>query len=159
MWEATEGLEIAAPPERAFTIVVDVARHTQLAGSGEVRTIRLDEPLAVGVEWEADIGVPEVGEPFKSRSQVLVLDAPREFRWSSVPLVRDNADELPFVTWWFGLTASDGGTVVEHGCRVDAPKIGADEFQTFFLERANRPPTILAGMRKTLQNLKAQAES
>lgn len=159
MWEAVERIEVGAPPERVWVIVTDVERHTELAGSGEVRSVRLRGPLASGTEWEADIGVPEVGEPFKSRSRVLVLDRPREFRWESIPLVRDNPDELPCVTWWFRLAAAGAGTSVEHGCRVDPPRIGPEEFGTFFFERAKRPATIVAGMRKTIQNVKERVEA
>ena len=158
MWEQTENIKVAAPPERVWAILTDVQRHTDIAGSGEVRSVRMHGPLAVGSEWEADIGVPEVGEPFKSRSQVLVLDEPREFRWDSIPLVRDDPHELPYVTWWFRLAYTGAETAVEHGCRVDPPKIAPDEFRTFFFERANRPPTLVAGMRTTLQNSKERAE-
>jgi hypothetical protein len=159
MWEGSESIDVAAPVESVWAIVTDVERHVGLAGSGEVRSIRLEGALRVGTEWEADIGVPEVGEPFKSRSRVLVLDEPSEFRWSSIPLVRDDPDERPLVTWWFLLQATSDGCAVDHGCRVDAPKTGADEFKRFFIEQANRPPTILAGMQKTLENVKASAES
>lgn len=158
IWEGIERTDVEAPIENVWSVVVDVPGHAELAGSREIRSIDLDEPLAPGVEWLAEIGVPEVGDPFKSRSRVLVLEEPREFRWSSIPLVRDDPDELPFVTWWFRLEAAGTGTSVEHGCTVDAPRIGADEFTTFFFERANRPPTILAGMKKTLENVKGRAE-
>ena len=37
MWEVVEQAEIAAPPRLVWSIVTDVARHPELAGSGEVR--------------------------------------------------------------------------------------------------------------------------
>src|SRR3989442_126732 len=150
MWEGNEQIEIDAPPERVWAVITDVERHPELAGSGEVRTIRIDGPLAVGTEWEAEIGVPKIDDPFMSRSRVIALAEPSEFVWTSVPLVSENHDELPLVTWSFVISPSAGGCTVAHTCCVDAQKVGADEFTTFFMETLNRPPTILAGMRKTL---------
>ena len=158
MWQGAEQIDVAAPPELVWAIVTNVERHPDLAGSGEVRSIRMDGPLAVGTEWEAEIGVAKVGEPFMSRSLVISLDEPSEFAWTSIPLVDDNPDERPLVTWSFVISPSGDGCTVEHTCRVDAPKIGPDEFRVFFLEQLNRPPTILAGMRKTLDNVKTLAE-
>jgi uncharacterized protein YndB with AHSA1/START domain len=158
MWEGAESIDVAASPERVWAIVTDVERHPNLAGSGEIRSINVDGPLAVGTQWDAQIGVPGVDEPFTAESHVLSLDEPTEFTWTSIPLVDDNPDERPLVTWSFIIAPSNGGCTVEHTCRVDGPKVGADEFKVFFMETLNRPPTILAGMRKTLENVKSLAE-
>src|SRR2546428_12130791 len=124
MWQGSEQIRVAATPERVWAIVTDVDGHPDLAGSGEGRSIRMDGPLAVGTGWEAEIGVPKIAEPFTARSRVLSLDAPTKFTWTSIPLVDDNPDERPLVTWFFVITPSSDGCTVEHMCRVDAPKVG-----------------------------------
>src|SRR5437899_12557261 len=106
MWQGSEQIRVAATPERVWDIVTDVDRHPDLAGSGEVRSIRMDGPLAVGTEWEAEIGVPNIAQPFTARSRVLALDEPSEFTWTSIPLVDDNPDERPLVTWSFVISPS-----------------------------------------------------
>ena len=159
MWEGSERIVVTASPEAVWVIITDVARHPDLAGSGEIASIRLDGPVALGSRWEADIRVPGLDEPFVARSEVLVFDHPREFSWSSEPppIVDGEPRSAPHVTWWFRLSPHAEGTVVDHAFRVVEPQVGADELTEFF-ESTNRVDSILAGMRQTLTNLKAAAE-
>ncbi len=154
MWEGSEEIVVRAPPEEVWAVVTDVGGHMQLAGSGEIAEIRLKGPVRLGSEWEADIRVPRLDEPFVALSTVLVYDPPREFSWSSVPppLIDDEPDSAPTVTWWFRLWPHPEGTLVKHVFRVVEPKVGAAELRDFF-ERTNRVQSIRAGMRKTLSNL------
>jgi hypothetical protein len=159
VWEGSEQLLVAASPEAIWAIVSDVARHGDLAGSGEIAAVRLDGPVAMGSTWQADIRVPRLDEPFVARSEVLVFDPPREFSWSSEPppIVAGELESVPHVTWWFRLSPQADGTLVDHAFRVVEPKVGAAEMIEFF-ERTNRVESILAGMRQTLSNLKEAAE-
>lgn len=160
MWEGTEEAVIMASPETVWAIVTDVGGHPELAGSGEIASIRLSGPVGLGSTWEADIRVPRLDQPFVARSEVLVFDPPREFSWSSEPppMVDGEPESAPHVTWWFRLGPQGSGTLVKHAFRVVEPKVGAQELTNFF-ESTNRADSIRAGMRKTLSNLKAAAES
>jgi hypothetical protein len=159
MWEGSERLVVAATAEKVWAVVADVPGHADLAGSGEIGAIRLHGPVALGSTWEADIRVPGLDEPFVARSEVLVFDAPTEFSWSSEPppLRTDDPRSVPHVTWWFRLAADEGGTVVEHAFRVVEPEVAADELAEFF-DRTNRADSIRAGMRTTLEHIKARVE-
>jgi hypothetical protein len=158
MWQGTERIEIAAPPEGIWTIVADVARHRELSGSGEIKVIRVDGPIAVGATWEADESIKAVGS-FTARSECVVFDPPHEFSWKSYPppIKKRNPDSVPDVTWWFRLAPQDGGTLLEHSFRVIEPKTGGLMMKTFYLV-TRRASTIRKGMRRTLQNVKIAAE-
>jgi uncharacterized protein YndB with AHSA1/START domain len=159
MWEGTERAFVASPPQKVWAIVTDVPGHADLAGSGEIGAVRLHAPVGLGSTWEADIRVPGLEAPFVARSEVVVFEPPRVFSWSSEPppLVPDDPRSTPHVTWWFRLAADGEGTVVDHAFRVVEPEVAADELAEFF-ERTNRVGSIRAGMRKTLENIKARAE-
>lgn len=160
MWEVTEEIVVRASPERVWAIVTDVAGHPQLAGSDEIRALRLAGPVALGATWEADIAVPGVDESFVAKSEVVVFDEPSAFGWTSVPppLIPDEPRSVPGVRWDFRLApAEQGATVVEHRVVVTPPEVGADDLAEFF-ETTNRVGSIRAGMQVTLQRLKALAE-
>lgn len=84
MWEGTEDIEIAATTDRVWSIVADIEGHTSLAGSGEVRAIRLHGAPAASVTFEGDIATSEVGT-FVSRNRIEVFDPPGELSWKSWP--------------------------------------------------------------------------
>jgi hypothetical protein len=90
----------------------------------------------------------------------VVFDAPTEFSWTSEPrpVVLGEPRSVPQVTWWFRVTAHTDGTVVDHAFRVVEPEVAAAELTEFF-EQTDRVASIRAGMRKTLENIKAKAES
>ncbi|HUF83225.1 MAG TPA: SRPBCC family protein [Acidimicrobiia bacterium] len=159
MWEGTERALVAAPPDRVWAVITDVGGHADLAGSGEIGAVRLHAPVAFGSTWEADIRVPGLDEPFVSRSEVVVFNAPTEFAWTSEPrpIVPGDPRSVPEVTWWFRLAAGADGTTVEHTFRVVEPEVAADQLTEFF-ERTNRVESLRAGMRPTLENIKARAD-
>jgi hypothetical protein len=158
MWQGTERIEIAAPPEAVWAIVADVARHRELAGSGEIKAIRSDGPLAVGAAWEADETIKATGS-FTARSECGVFDPPHEFSWKSYPppIKKGKPDSVPDITWWFRLAPQDAGTMLEHSFRVVEPKRGGLMMKAFYLA-TRRASTIRKGMRKTVQNVKTAAE-
>ena len=158
MWEGTELIEIDAPQDAVWEVITDVARHADLAGSGEVKAIRMSGSLAAGTAWEADEVVKGMGA-FEARSECTVLDPPREFVWKSFPppVKKGNPDSVLDVTWAYRLTAQEGGTLLEHSFRVIEPKVGGLMVKAFYL-LTRRASTIRKGMRRTLQNVKAAAE-
>lgn len=162
MWEGSERIEIAAPPEAVWAIVTDVARHPEIAGSGEVRAIRMSGPVEAGATWEADEAIKVMGpltNRFAAGSECVVFDPPREFSWKSYPppLKKGNPESVSDVTWWFRLSPSGGGTMLEHSFRVVEPRTGGLMLKAFAL-LTRRMPTIRKGIRRTLQNVKAAAE-
>ena len=56
MFSCSRQTSISAPAEKVFDILADVERHSELAGSDEVLTIRklTEGPVAVGTRFEAD---------------------------------------------------------------------------------------------------------
>ncbi len=158
MWQGTERIEINASPEEVWAIVTDVARHQELAGSGEIRAIRVNGPIAEGTTWEADESIKLVGS-FTARSSCVAFDPPREFSWKSYspPIKKGNPDSVPDITWWFRLTPRNGGTQLEHSFRVIEPKSGGMMIKTFYLV-TRRASTIRKGMLRTLENVKTVAE-
>lgn len=160
MWEVTERILVEASPEPVWAVVTDVSGHAELAGSGEIRALRLAGPVGLGTTWEADIEVPGLDAPFVARSEVVVFDQSSEFSWTSVPrpIIAGEPRSTPGVRWWFVLASVDGGgTAVEHRVLVTPPEVGAEKMAKFF-EETNRVGSIRAGMRVTLERLKASVE-
>jgi uncharacterized protein YndB with AHSA1/START domain len=159
MWEGTETIEIAAPPDRIWEIVADLKRHPELAGSGEVLTIEnLSGPLAVGTSWESAEKVPKAGS-FTAKSEVTEFTPPSVFAWVSHPpplSKKDVANSTIDAHWRFELAATPTGTRVTHSFRVVEPKKGRLKL-TLFYALTGRAKVIQRGMRKTLENLKAMA--
>jgi len=125
MWQRTERIAIAAPPERVWAIVSDVSRHAQLTGSGEIGALRVSGPIAKGSTWEADERVRAAGA-FTARSECTVFDPPRELAWKSYPppIKAGNPNSVADVTWWYRLAPDVAGTTLEHAFRVVEPKSG-----------------------------------
>lgn len=98
MWEVVERAEIAARPGRVWRIISDIEGHADLAGSGEVRAIRID-----------------------------VADEPRELAWTSLLSLDDGTGEPTEVQWWFQLAPNWTGTEVEHGVRVERAPLASEQ--------------------------------
>lgn len=158
MWQGTERIEIAGPPEAVWAVVSDVARHAQLAGSGEVKAVRTKGPLAAGAMWEADEVVRGMGA-FTATSECLAFDPPHELSWKSYPppVKKGDPDSVPDITWWYRLSPSERGTVLEHAFQVIEPKHGGLMVKVYYL-LTRRATTIRRGMRRTLANVKAAVE-
>jgi uncharacterized protein YndB with AHSA1/START domain len=159
MWQATERIEIAAPPEQVWAIVTDVARHQELAGSGEIKTMRISGPIAEGATWEADEKIAAAPR-FTAHSTCVAFAPPTEFSWTSVPppIVKGRPESVPDIRWRFRLVPSGNGTVLEHEVRIVEPRVGASRLRVFYL-LTRRWARIQAGMRHTLLNVKHAAES
>lgn len=158
MWHATEQLTVAAPPAAVWHVVADIEGHTRLAGSGEVRAIRLHGDVVPGTTFEGDIATGEVGS-FVSRNVIETVDEPRRLAWVSYPPLDDDEteDHQIEVHWAFELAPDGDGTLLTHTFTVPRPKAGADELAAF-LERTDRIATVRKGMRRTLENARAASE-
>ena len=158
MFEAEERVEVEAEPEQVWAVIADFGSHPVLAGSGEVKAVRIDGPVAVGAEFEGDVVVGGV-RSFTSRNVIEVADRPHELGWVSFPPLLDGQtpDHQIEVHWTFRLTPTETGTSVEHRFLAPAPKADADEWIAL-MERIDRVSTVREGMRRTLANLKYAAE-
>src|SRR5215470_10484316 len=84
VWQVVESASVAAPIGLVWNVVSDFERHPRLAGSGEVRDVRLHGPAAPGSRFDSDVATGEAGS-FVSRNRIDVVDEPRELRWTSYP--------------------------------------------------------------------------
>lgn len=160
MWEGTDRIEIAAPPEAVWAIIADLDNHITLAGSGEPRAItNVSGPLAVGTTFTSANVIPKVGD-LEAREEIIEFDPPRALGWRSYPppmSKRHPETSVPDIRWRYELAAAGEGTQVIHSFSVAPPRHGALPLRLFYLV-ARRRTTIVRGMRRTLQNLKAMAE-
>jgi uncharacterized protein YndB with AHSA1/START domain len=153
-YEHEEQRQIAAPVEAVFAVLIDVANHADLAGSGEVKSIRMMSAgdLQVGSEWEADelIKVGRTTQEFVARSTVREYDPPRVLSWTSMPPA--TTKPVPRrIQWWYRLTPQDGGTRVVERVEVDMGPVMNPLLRVPY--RFMRGETVAEGMRRTLENL------
>lgn len=158
-WDAQSEIAVAASPERVWTIVSDFSQHPALAGSGEVLSVHMNGPLAGGTTFASDVRTGEVGS-FSPRCIIEAVDEPVHLGWVSLfPLdAGETEDHQIEVHWTFDISPASGGAAVRHTVRIPPPKANADELASFF-ERTDRMTTVRAGMVRTLENVKAAAES
>jgi uncharacterized protein YndB with AHSA1/START domain len=152
-FQASEQATINASPEAIFAIVSDLGSHANLAGSGEVKTVRrVDDlgALGVGATFEADESIKVMGKTTNmvATSKIVEYDPPTLVSWTSMPSV----PPIPRrIQWWFRLTPVEGGTDVVHECEVD---FGRTNVLWRLPYKAMRGGAVRRGMRKTLDNLR-----
>jgi hypothetical protein len=157
LFKAREEVTIKAKPQLIFDIVGDISRHNELAGSGEVLRIRkiTEGPVAVGTRFEADedIRFRLGGMKLVSQSEIVSYDPPKSLSWtSSPPKMKPRR-----IQWWFRLTSIEGSTRVAHEVEVDmSPIMNILMALPYRLMRGGR---LSRGMKKTLENLRQQAEN
>src|SRR5215207_10617332 len=145
---------VAAPPEDVYALVADVTRMPEF--SPEVLSCRwLDGATgpAVGARFEA-VNAAEAGKRWKNRPVVTMADRGREFAFSRTE---------PFagtISWRYRLEPADGGTRVIESYEVERPitRLGWFAIEKVF-RGGNRREALHAGMRTTLERLRAAAES
>lgn len=101
---------IAAPIAALWELVSDPTRHPTIAGSGEVRAVRV-RGAAVGPGAVFDSRQQIRGLPYAIANQVVIWDPPHTIAW------RTGVGPLPGTLhgWWFHLRPELGGTRVENG--------------------------------------------
>lgn len=153
---------IDASPQVVFDIISDPSRHVDLAGSGELNTLRQDPPGEVepGTRLHAEETLMLADGhslDVTSDSVVVVCDPPTTLSWIVSPAL---PDRFRRVQWWFHLVPENGATRVTHEMELD---IGELHDPLLISLRADfdqmRGSVIRAGMEKTLKNLKRMAES
>jgi uncharacterized protein YndB with AHSA1/START domain len=143
---------VAATPQAVFDLLGDPARHARLAGSGEVKAVRLrgDRSIRVGSSFEADeaIRMGRSTQRFTAVSTVTEYEPPHAISWTSMPPSRPRPRRIQR---WYHLEPVGAGTRVTERVEVD---LGA------MLNLLMRPPysavrgsAVRAGMVKILENL------
>jgi hypothetical protein len=79
--ETVTSVDIAAPPERVWRVLADVARYPEW--NPQITAIR--GPLTVGAPFEEHVASATRGAVVL-RPTLLAFDAPREFRWAATLL-------------------------------------------------------------------------
>ncbi|MEO7571794.1 MAG: SRPBCC family protein [Acidimicrobiales bacterium] len=144
-------LRIGAPPERVYAIVTDIAQMGRLS------------PECTGGKWLDGATGPAVGASFKGTNKRGIA------RWSTTNKVveADPGRAFAFETqqsgtrWTYRLEADSSGTVVTEGRAAfkDRPLV-ARVFSKLVLGGVDaHDDEMRAGMRQTLEHLKAVAEA
>ena len=154
---------INADPKVVFDIVSDPGLHAQLAGSGELNTVKEDPPGPIGlgsrVLVEETLKLTDgTGLDLSSVSVVVAFDPPNCLSWVVGELTLP--EQFRRLQWWFTLRpAGPGTTHVVHEVELD---IGDPQTEMVQGVKAHfediRAPVVRAGMERTLENLRALAE-
>jgi hypothetical protein len=145
---------VAAAPERVYDLVADVTRTPELS------------PEVVSARWLGDATGPAVGARFEA---VNTSSAGRRWRNRPVVTVADRGREFAFartepfagsIAWRYRFEPVDGGTRVVESYQVERP---VSRVGWFVIERVfgagDRREELRAGMRQTLERLRALAEA
>ncbi len=107
---------ITASCDTLFDIISDPLRHPEIAGSGEVMSVRMltPPPIRVGTVFQSHQCMRWLAYP--TRSFVRVYDPPYRFVWFSAPIIC----QFPFgQLWGFELVPIDSRlTAVNHLMRI-----------------------------------------
>lgn len=156
-WQERMDIVIDAPPDAVFDVVGDLAKHRDIAGSGELVAVRqiTDGPTQLGSVIEVDEALEVGGQrmEFAARSLVVTFDPPRTISWVPAPPV-----PIRHIQWWFHLMPEPSGTRVVNEVEVDLGEEGRAMFGGVDGYLTVRAPDVTKGMAQTLQNLKTQLE-
>ena len=153
-------ITVNASPKAIFDIVSNPARHAELAGSGELNSIRQAHSGAVEVGThiiaEETVKMADgTGMDLTADSVVVTYDSPNSFSWIVNPAL---GEQIRRIQWWFRMSSQGGGTKVVHEVEVDWGDIQQDMLKGL---RDNyeqvRAGVVRDGMAKTLDNMKRMA--
>lgn len=142
---------VAATPQAVFGLIGDPARHAGLAGSGEVKAVRLrGGAIGAGTAFEADeeIRVGRRTQKFTATSTITEYDPPHVISWTSMPPGRPSPRRIQ---WWYRLEPAGVGTRVTERVEVDLGPV-MNVLMKLPYNRL-RGSAVRAGMARTLENL------
>jgi uncharacterized protein YndB with AHSA1/START domain len=153
MYEHEERRHIDATPEELFALLADVEHHDSLAGSGEVRTVRVltDGAVHEGSEWEADevVRFGKGTQSFTATSRMTQFAPPYSLAWTSTPPGRPKPKRIEWT--WRLEPSSGGGTDVTERIEVDMGAALNVAMKGMYARK--RGEYVAEGMRRTLDNL------
>ena len=145
---------VAAPPDAVYALVADVTRMPEF--SPEVVSCRwLDGATgpAVGARFEA-VNSADGGKTWKNRPVVTVAEPGREFAFSRTEPLAGT------IVWRYRFDPDDAGTRLVESYEVERPvtRLGWFVIEKVF-RGGDRRQALRAGMRTTLERLRATAEA
>lgn len=153
MYAHEERRHIDATPEELFAVLADVEHHDALAGSGEVKAIRVLTPgeVQAGSEWEADeeVRFGDKTQSFTATSHMTRFAPPYGLAWTSKPPGRPAPKRIEWS--WSLLPTSGGGTDVVERVEVDMGLPVNLAMKGVYGKK--RAPYVAEGMRRTLDIL------
>ena len=153
MYQHEERRHIDATPEQLFAMLADVEHHDALAGSGEVKSVRVLTPgeLHAGTEWEADeeVRFGKGTQSFTATSRMTEFTPPYTLAWTSTPPGKPKPKRIE---WRWRLEPSpQGGTEVTERVEVDMGIPLNVAMKGMYARK--RGEYVAEGMRKTLDIL------
>jgi uncharacterized protein YndB with AHSA1/START domain len=137
-------VEIAAPPDTVFAILVDPRQHSRIDGSGSVRhTVSGPDRLSRGASFGVDMKL--AGLPYRISNRVVEFEEGRRVAWRHFGGHR----------WRYELEPVDGGTRVTES--FDYSMYAAP--QRLVIEALGFPGRNRRGIEQTLRNLRSVAEA
>ncbi len=154
-------ITINATPQKIYDIVSDPSKHSDLAGSNELKKITQQPLGAVGpgthiMAEETVMMADGTGMDLTADSIVVTCDMPKSFSWvvnAALP------EQVRRIQWWFNMEEVSGGTKVTHEVEVDWGDL-THEMLVGLRDNyeAVRAGVVRTGMDQTMVNLKSIAE-
>lgn len=152
MYQHEERRRIDATPEQLFAVLSDIEHHDALAGSDEVKQVRLltEGEVGPGAEWEADeeIRFGKKTQTFVARSKMQDFAPPLHLSWTSTPPGKPTPRRIE---WSWTLMPSGQGTEVVERVEVDISPVMNLAMKLPY--KRMRGAYVEEGMRRTLDNL------
>lgn len=153
-----ESIEIAAAPEKVWSLVTDIPRHAEFAGPKSItKVIDFDQPIAVGSRW---IAHERFGpQKFDAPSEITLVEPGTRLEWISFPPMKEDArGKGGKVLWGYELSGSGEATHLEHYMTVYEPLKGAGMLRAMY-KVFSLPKKQVAGGRTTLENIRKAAQA
>jgi len=138
--EGQASIFIAASPESVYALVSDITRMGEWS------------PECISGEWLAGATGPAVGAKFKGNNKL------GPYKWSTSPIVTASEPGKVFefdagaTTWRYEFAPAEGGTRVTESFAVTST------MTKIYSTIARRHGSLVKGMAKTLERIKAAAE-
>jgi ribosome-associated toxin RatA of RatAB toxin-antitoxin module len=158
MFQHEERRHIEATPQQLFELLADVERHDVLAGSDEVKAVRLltEGQTGSGTQWEADeeVRFGKGRQSFTAQSQMRDFSPPTHLSWTSTPPGKPVPRRIE---WSWTLTPAGTGTDVVERVEVDINPLMNVAMKLPY--KRMRGTYVAEGMRRTLDRLEEHVRS